>query len=251
MSRNLLGFFVQFFCSYATSLEKHELDSCSARSPRSFFSTNVKSVFHSFIIQLFLPKCGTLHLSSLNYPSPFFFSRSLLPFGNVVGSCTLKLYIACRFSTHIVLLHSNHCWNHPAVLEQNRLLWRTLGVSLLRRSLWLLRAVLQMVSQPPVSSSPGENCWNLILNYQVWLWKLSSSNVKISDRLLISLYHNVIIAVNWIFKCSSLGASLTRPSDLTGILFWVLSLGSDGTWWAVGSASLRNMALLLQGRLKK
>lgn len=138
-------------------------------------------------------------LAILIPPPPFLFSRALSPFVNVVGSCTLKLCIAYRFSTHIVLFHPNHCWNHPVVLEQNRLLWRTLGVSLLRKGPWLLRAVLQMVSQPPVSPSPGENCWNFILNCKLCLWKVTSSNVKNSDRLLISLYHNVSIAVNWFF----------------------------------------------------
>lgn len=50
---------------------------------------------------------------------------------------------------------------------------------------------------------------------------------------------------------SEASADVVRPSELTEVLVWILSLASDETWWVVGSASLHSMPLLLQGLLKK
>lgn len=138
---------------------------------------------------------------------------------------------------------------HPGVLEQNRLLWRIPGLSLLG-SLRFLRAALEVVSQPLASSGP--DCWKAIPGYQLWLSKVTFCPITMSPRLCIP-FIPMSDGRELPLECLSLCVSVTSSEGLWSYWDLLSSLGSSWSsvwgWGWVGSASLQDVPLLLQGLL--
>lgn len=154
---------------------------------------------------------------------PFFPSRPFLPFVTTVGS-----------------------WGHPGVLEQNRLLWRIPGLSLLG-SLRFLRAVLEWFHS---------HLLHLVQIAERSLLVISCGYRRshfVTLRCHPGCFSPFIPMLELPLECCSLCASVMSSEGLWPYWDLLSSLGSSwsSVWGWVGSASLQVVPLLLQGLLKK